>query len=105
MNHSYTSGSKHLWNVIKNSRHLTEDLKKVVDPVISRNALTAHSEKLLLTKDDNSRTCCSPDCQGKRVRKPAADERRQFENLLFARLSRPEGLLPQLNIVALSSPN
>ncbi|GBL98494.1 hypothetical protein AVEN_111618-1 [Araneus ventricosus] len=28
MNHSFTSGSKHLWNVIKNSRHLSDDLKR-----------------------------------------------------------------------------
>ncbi|GBN12351.1 hypothetical protein AVEN_86981-1, partial [Araneus ventricosus] len=48
MNHSCTSGSKHLWNVIKNSRFLSDDLKKVVDPVISRNTFMAHLENLLL---------------------------------------------------------
>ncbi|GBM45780.1 hypothetical protein AVEN_208098-1 [Araneus ventricosus] len=48
MNHSCTSGSKHLWNVIKNSRFFSDDLKKVADPVISRNAFMAHPENLLL---------------------------------------------------------
>ncbi|GBN71692.1 hypothetical protein AVEN_162476-1 [Araneus ventricosus] len=49
MNHSCTSGSKHLWNVIKNSRFLSDDLKKVVDSEISRNAFMAHPENLLLS--------------------------------------------------------
>ncbi|GBN12568.1 hypothetical protein AVEN_93077-1 [Araneus ventricosus] len=48
MNHSCTSGSKHLWNVIKNSKFLSDDLKKVVDPVISRNAFMAHPGNLQL---------------------------------------------------------
>ncbi|GBM57715.1 hypothetical protein AVEN_222558-1 [Araneus ventricosus] len=47
MNHSCTSGSKHLWNVIKNSRYLSDDLKKFVDPVIFRNAFMAHRQNLL----------------------------------------------------------
>ncbi|GBM60904.1 hypothetical protein AVEN_235165-1 [Araneus ventricosus] len=49
MNHCCTSGSKHIWNIIKNSRYLSDDLKKVVDPVISCNAFMAHPENLLLS--------------------------------------------------------
>ncbi|GBN26634.1 hypothetical protein AVEN_102707-1 [Araneus ventricosus] len=49
MNNSCKSGSKHLWNVIKYSRYLSDDLKKVVDPVISRNSFMAHPENLLLS--------------------------------------------------------
>ncbi|GBO29874.1 hypothetical protein AVEN_56734-1 [Araneus ventricosus] len=82
MNHSCTSGPKHLLNVIKNLRFLSDDLKKVVDPVISRNAFNATS------------------------RKPAAEHVGDtFENLPLAGLSREEDLLPQLGIVTSSSPN
>ncbi|GBM29130.1 hypothetical protein AVEN_40137-1 [Araneus ventricosus] len=49
MNHSCTSGSKHLLNVIKNSRFSSDDLKKVVDPVISHNAFMKHFKNLLLS--------------------------------------------------------
>ncbi|GBO11158.1 hypothetical protein AVEN_51075-1 [Araneus ventricosus] len=49
MNHSCTSGSKHLWNIIKNWKYLSDDLKKVVDPVNSRNAFMALRETLLLS--------------------------------------------------------
>ncbi|GBO17472.1 hypothetical protein AVEN_199727-1, partial [Araneus ventricosus] len=59
MNHSCTSGSKLLCNLIKNSRFLSDDLKKVVDPVISLE-----------------RSCCSPDYQGKRIF--FLDNRRRF---------------------------
>ncbi|GBM10779.1 hypothetical protein AVEN_158-1 [Araneus ventricosus] len=55
MNNSCTSGSKHLWNVIKNSRFLSGDLKKVVDPVISRNAFIVQPENLLLSMLANER--------------------------------------------------
>lgn len=47
ISHSCTSVSKHLCNVIKNSRYLSDHLKKVMDPVISRSAFMAHPETLL----------------------------------------------------------
>ncbi|GBM43353.1 hypothetical protein AVEN_166097-1 [Araneus ventricosus] len=71
MNHSCTSGSKHLCNVIKNSRYLLDDLKKVVDPVISRNAFMAHPESLLLSM--------------------LADERRHIRELRVRRITKARG--------------
>lgn len=45
---SCKDGARHLWQTIKLSRYLSDDLKKVIDPVISRNAYFAHPENLIL---------------------------------------------------------
>lgn len=41
-------GSYHLFGIIKKSRFLPEELKKVVDPVLQRNGYYGHPENLLL---------------------------------------------------------
>ncbi|KAK0066832.1 hypothetical protein Bpfe_003567 [Biomphalaria pfeifferi] len=41
-------GARHVHNTILKSRYLTDELKKVVDPVIQRNAFFTHPENLLL---------------------------------------------------------
>ncbi|GBO08268.1 hypothetical protein AVEN_206576-1 [Araneus ventricosus] len=71
MNHSCVSRSKHLWIVIKNSRFSSDDLKKVLDPVFSRNAFMAHSENLLLSM--------------------LADERRHIRELGVCRIIKARG--------------
>lgn len=40
----FTDGPNHVYQAIKKSRYLSEELLKVVDPVIERNAFFAHSE-------------------------------------------------------------
>lgn len=45
----FTDGPEHVFEVIKSSRFLTENLLKVIDPVIERNAFFAHPENLLLS--------------------------------------------------------
>lgn len=42
-------GFKHLVLLISNPCHLTQDLKKVIDPVIQRNGYFAVPENLLLS--------------------------------------------------------
>jgi hypothetical protein len=42
-------GARHLWKMISLSRYLPDDLKTVVDGVISRNAFFAHPENILLS--------------------------------------------------------
>lgn len=44
-----TDGPKHVFDIIKSSRFLPENLIKVIDPVIERNAFFAHPENLLLS--------------------------------------------------------
>ena len=44
-----TDGPKHVFDLIKSSRFLPENLIKVIDPVIERNAFFAHPENLLLS--------------------------------------------------------
>jgi hypothetical protein len=44
-----TDGPKHVFEVIKSSRFLPENLIEVIDPVIERNAFFAHPENLLLS--------------------------------------------------------
>jgi len=41
-------GSLHVWEMIHYSRYLDDSLKKVIDPVIQRNAYFAHPDNLLL---------------------------------------------------------
>ena len=41
-------GTIHLWQTILRSRHLSENLKAIVDPVIQRNAYFGHPENILL---------------------------------------------------------
>lgn len=47
-NYSVKDGAKHVWSTISRSRYLPQDLKNVVDGVISRNSFFAHPENLLL---------------------------------------------------------
>ncbi|GBM37687.1 hypothetical protein AVEN_9971-1 [Araneus ventricosus] len=44
----FTNGPEHVFEVIESSRFLSENLLKVIDPVIQRNAFFAHPENLLL---------------------------------------------------------
>jgi len=55
MNPSCKHGAKHVCDSIQRSRYLSADLKKVIDPVIQRNAYFAHPENILLSMitDDN----------------------------------------------------
>ena len=45
---SCKDGARHVYNTIAKSRYLGDDLQKVVDPVIQRNAFFSHPENLLL---------------------------------------------------------
>ena len=45
---SCKDGARHVHSTILKSRYLTDELKKVVDPVIQRNAFFSHPENLLL---------------------------------------------------------
>jgi hypothetical protein len=47
-NSSCTKGAKHLWSTINYSRYLSNDLKRVIDPVIQRNGYYGHPENLLI---------------------------------------------------------
>lgn len=44
----FTDGPKHVFQAIQTSRYLSDDLLKIVNPVIQRNAFFAHPENLLL---------------------------------------------------------
>lgn len=41
-------GPKHILKVIQTTRHLPEDLKNIIDPVIQRNAFFCHPENMML---------------------------------------------------------
>lgn len=41
-------GAKHLYHMIKSSRYLPSEIKKIVDPVIQRNGYFAHPENVLV---------------------------------------------------------
>lgn len=41
-------GAKHLFHMIKSSRYLPSEIKKIVDPVIQRNSYFGHPENVLL---------------------------------------------------------
>lgn len=45
---SCKDGSHHVWETIMRSRYLSPSLKKIIDPVIQRNAYFGHSENILL---------------------------------------------------------
>ncbi|GBM40310.1 hypothetical protein AVEN_23876-1 [Araneus ventricosus] len=45
----FTNGPEHVFEVIKSSRFLPENLLKVIDPVVQRNAFFAHPENLILS--------------------------------------------------------
>ncbi|GBN18008.1 hypothetical protein AVEN_1395-1 [Araneus ventricosus] len=45
----FTNGPEHVFEVIKSSRLLSENLLKVIDPVIQRNAFFAHPGNVLLS--------------------------------------------------------
>ncbi|GBN38421.1 hypothetical protein AVEN_69397-1 [Araneus ventricosus] len=45
----FTNGPEHVFEVIKSSRFLPENLLKVIDPVIQRNAFFAHPGNVLLS--------------------------------------------------------
>lgn len=44
-----TNGPEHIFQVLKSSRFLPENLLQVIDPVIERNAFFAHPENLILS--------------------------------------------------------
>lgn len=48
MKPSCTQGARHLFDTVRMSRYLPEELKVVVDPVIQRNAYFGHPENILL---------------------------------------------------------
>ena len=52
---SCKDGSRHLWQTIRLSRYLPDDLRKVVDTVLSRNGYFGHPENLLLGLITNDR--------------------------------------------------
>lgn len=53
--YSITNGAKHVWKFIQDSRYLPEDIRQVIDPVISNNAYFAHPENILLAMLIDSR--------------------------------------------------
>ena len=48
INPSCKNGTNHLWQTIRKSRYLSDELKAVIDPVIQRNAYFGHPENILL---------------------------------------------------------
>lgn len=55
-NSSCKHGSKHLFNMIRKSRYLPDNLKQVIDPVIQRSGYFGHPENILLAMlTDNRR--------------------------------------------------
>ena len=53
---SCKDGAQHVHSAILKSRYLTDELKKVVDPVIQRNSFFSHPENLLLAMFTNERS-------------------------------------------------
>ena len=53
--HSCTDGSRHLFRMVQYTRYLPIELKKIVDPVIQRNAYFAHPENLLISMATDER--------------------------------------------------
>lgn len=48
-NPSCVNGSQNLFELIKRSRYLSDELKSIIDPVIQRNGYFGHPENILLT--------------------------------------------------------
>lgn len=42
-------GPKHVLKVVQTTRHLPDDIEKIIDPVIERNGFFYHPENLLFT--------------------------------------------------------
>ena len=61
-----TKGAKHLWSTINYSRYLSDDLKRIIDPVIQKNGYFGHSENILIAM--------------------LADERKNIRKLGFCRI-------------------
>jgi len=53
--HSCTDGSRHLFRMVQYTRYLPIELKKIVDPVIQRNAYSAHPGNLLISMATDER--------------------------------------------------
>lgn len=49
INPSFTIGAQHVLDTVRKSCYLSENLKKILDPVIQRNAYFAHPENIMLT--------------------------------------------------------
>jgi hypothetical protein len=89
----FSSGSLHIWKLVKLTRYLPEELRAIVDPVIQRNAYFAHQENMLIAMitDENMS-----------VRKLG------YNKILKARLEKRETgnirkfIIPQLNFQASS---
>lgn len=47
--HSVKYGLKHVFKVIQTTRDFSDEIKKVIDPVIGRNSFFCHPENMLLT--------------------------------------------------------
>ena len=56
---SCQDGARHVFQLIRKSRYLTQDLKNIVDPVIQRNSFFTHPENLLISMitDDRKHIC------------------------------------------------
>jgi hypothetical protein len=54
-NPSCKDGSKHLWNTIRASRYLPDELKGIIDPVLQRNGYFGHPENILLAMITDAR--------------------------------------------------
>jgi hypothetical protein len=55
INPSCKNGAKHLWQTIRKSRYLSDELKALIDPVIQRNAYFGHHENILLSMITDNR--------------------------------------------------
>lgn len=53
---SVKDGAKHLFRLIHLSRYMTQEMKRIVDPVIERNGFFGHPENLLLAMISYSRS-------------------------------------------------
>lgn len=47
--HSVKYGPKHVFKVVQTTREFSDEIKKIIDPVIERNAFFCHPENMMLT--------------------------------------------------------
>ncbi len=47
-NYTVKDGPKHILKVVKTTRHLPDNIKQIIDPVIQRNAFFCHPENMML---------------------------------------------------------